>query len=352
MTEALGMGLPGNGTIPAVYSARIRLAKHAGMQVMELLRQGILPLDILTETAFRNAIAVDMAIGGSTNTVLHLPAIAYEAGIELELEVFDNISRRTPYLCKMSPGGSHHLEDLDQAGGIQAVMKELAKEDLLDGEALTVSGKPARESFAQAAILRPDVIRSLEDPYAPEGGIAILRGNLAPDGAVVKQSAVDERMWRHRGKARVFEGEEAANEAVFGGQIEPGDVMVIRYEGPKGGPGMREMLMATSALVGMGLDDQVALLTDGRFSGASRGAAIGHISPEAMEGGNIALVQEGDTISIDIPARRLEVELSEEELARRRDAWRAPAPKATRGYLARYASLVTSASTGAVLKAK
>lgn len=350
LAEALGMALPGNGTFLAVSAARLRLARVTGRQIVELVRQGIKPLDILTEAAFRNAIAVDMAIGGSTNTVLHLPAIAHEAGINLALEVFDQISSRTPYLCKLSPAGTHHLQDLDEAGGIPAVMAELLRGNLIDGAARTVTGKTVAQNVSGAAIRRPEVIRRLEEPYRPDGGIAILRGNLAPDGAVVKQSAVREGMLRHRGPARVFNSEEEAVAAILGGEIKRGDVVVIRYEGPKGGPGMREMLVPTSALVGMGLDDSVALLTDGRFSGATRGAAIGHISPEAMEGGPIALVQDGDIINIDIPGKQITLEVPAEELARRRAAWRPIPPRVTKGYLARYASLVSSANTGAVLR--
>ncbi|RMF30589.1 MAG: dihydroxy-acid dehydratase, partial [Chloroflexi bacterium] len=305
LTEALGMALPGNGTILAVTAARLRLAKRAGMQIVHLVREGIRPRDILTEAAFENAIAVDMAIGGSTNTVLHLPAIAHEAGIPLPLERFDEISRRTPYLVKLSPAGPHHLQDLDEAGGVPAVMAELLRHGRLHGDALTVTGKTLAESVGSARIRRPDVIRRADAPHRPDGGIAILRGNLAPDGAVVKAAAVLPEMAHHRGPARVFDDEEAAMAAILSGRIQAGDVVVIRYEGPKGGPGMREMLMPTSALAGMGLDDKVALLTDGRFSGATRGAAIGHISPEAAAGGPIALVQDGDEIEIDIPNKRL-----------------------------------------------
>ncbi len=349
LTEALGMALPGNGTILAVTAARLRLAKRAGMQIVHLVREGIRPRDILTEAAFENAIAVDMAIGGSTNTVLHLPAIAHEAGIPLPLERFDEISRRTPYLVKLSPSGPHHLQDLDEAGGVPAVMAELLRHGRLHGDALTVTGKTLAESVGSARIRRPDVIRRADDPHRPDGGIAILRGNLAPDGAVVKAAAVLPEMARHRGPARVFDDEEAAMAAILSGRIQAGDVVVIRYEGPRGGPGMREMLMPTSALAGMGLDDKVALLTDGRFSGATRGAAIGHISPEAAAGGPIALVQDGDEIEIDIPNKRLTLLISEEEMARRRGAWQPPAPRVTGGYLARYAAMVSSASQGAIL---
>ena len=349
LTEALGMALPGNGTILAVTAARLRLAKRAGMQIVHLVRESIRPRDILTEAAFENAIAVDMAIGGSTNTVLHLPAIAHEAGIPLPLERFDEISRRTPYLVKLSPSGPHHLQDLDEAGGVPAVMAELLRHGRLHGDALTVTGKTLAESVGSARIRRPDVIRRADDPHRPDGGIAILRGNLAPDGAVVKAAAVLPEMARHRGPARVFDDEEAAMAAILSGRIQAGDVVVIRYEGPRGGPGMREMLMPTSALAGMGLDDKVALLTDGRFSGATRGAAIGHISPEAAAGGPIALVQDGDEIEIDIPNKRLTLLISEEEMARRREAWQPPAPRVTGGYLARYAAMVSSASQGAIL---
>jgi dihydroxy-acid dehydratase len=349
LTEALGMALPGNGTIPAVSAARIRLAREAGAKIMELVERGIRPSHILTEEAFANAIAVDMALGGSTNTVLHLPAIAHEAGMELGLELFDRISRRTPYLTKMSPAGPHHLQDLDEAGGVSAVMRELSRGDLLELEAMTVTGRSLGENIAGATIRRPEVIRTLEEPHRPEGGIAILRGNLAPDGAVVKSGAVVEGMLVHQGPARVFESEEEAVKAILGGRIGRGEVMVIRYEGPKGGPGMREMLAPTAALAGMGLDEEVALLTDGRFSGATRGAAIGHISPEAAEGGPIGLLQDGDIVEIDIPARRLDVRVSEEELEKRREGWQPLAPKITKGYLARYAAMVTSASSGAIL---
>jgi len=349
LAEALGMALPGNGTIPAVSAARIRMAKGAGVKIVELLERGIRPSHILTKEAFANAIAVDMALGGSTNAVLHLMAIAHEMGVELPLELFDQISRQTPYLAKMSPAGPFHLQDLDEAGGIPAVMKELSRGGLIELDALTVTGQTVGENVAEAVIRRPEVIKTLEEPIRPEGGIAILRGNLAPDGAVVKSAAVAEKMLVHRGPAKVFDSEEEAVEAILGGEIERGDVVVIRYEGPKGGPGMREMLMPTSALSGMGLDEDVALLTDGRFSGATRGAAIGHISPEAAEGGPIALLQDGDMVEIDIPARRLEARLSPEEMEKRRESWR-PAARVTKGYLARYAAMVTSASTGAVLR--
>ena len=351
LAEALGMALPGNGTIPAVSAARIRLAKRAGIKIMELLERGIRPSAILTKEAFANAIAVDMALGGSTNAVLHLMAIAHEAGVALPLELFDEIGRRTPYLASMSPAGPFHLQDLDEAGGIPAVMRELSRGELINPSVLTATGETVGENIAQAAIRRPEVIKTLEESLRAEGGIAILRGNLAPDGAVVKSAAVAEKMLVHQGPARVFESEEEAVEAILGGEIERGDVVVIRYEGPKGGPGMREMLMPTSSVAGMGLDEDVALLTDGRFSGATRGAAIGHISPEAAEGGPIALLRDGDVVEIDIPARRLEVRLSAEEMERRREGWQPPT-RVTKGYLARYAAMVTSSSTGAILQVR
>ncbi len=351
LTEVLGMGLPGNGTIPAAYNGpRIALAKHAGMAVMELVEKNICPRDIMTKKAFENAITVDMAIGGSSNTALHLPAIAHEAGIELPLELFDKISKKTPYLTKLSPGGSHHIIDLYEAGGISAVMHELDKLKLIKKSCLTVTGKKIGQLIKKAEITRPDVIRTVEDPYRKTGGIAVLKGNIAPECSVVKESAVAEEMLVHSGPAKVFDSEDEAIAAICGKQIEKGDVVVIRYEGPKGGPGMREMLNPTSVLAGMGLDKDVALLTDGRFSGATRGACIGHISPEAREGGNIALIENGDIIEIDIPNRQLNVKLSEEELAERRANWVCPEPKVKSGYLARYAALVTSAATGAVLK--
>ena len=349
LTEALGMGLPGNGTIPAVTAARLRLAKRAGMQIMHLVQENIRPHDILTEAAFENAIAVDMAIGGSTNTVLHLPAIAHEAGVPLPLERFDAVSSRTPYLVKLSPTGPHHIQDLDEAGGIAAVMAELLRHKRLRGEARTVTGKTVSENLT-GVHRRSDVIRPVGDPYRPDGGIAILRGNLAPDGAVVKAAAVLPAMLHHRGPARVFEDEESALAAILNGSIQAGDVIVIRYEGPRGGPGMREMLMPTSAVAGMELDDKVALITDGRFSGATRGAAVGHVSPEAAAGGPIALVQEGDEVELDIPNKRLALLVSEEEMARRREAWKPLSPKVTHGYLARYATMVTSASKGAIFR--
>jgi dihydroxy-acid dehydratase len=350
LTEALGLGLPGNGTIPAYHGARIALAKKAGMQVMEMVRRDIKPRDILTREAFENAITVDMGMAGSSNTVLHLPAIAHEAGIKLELDIFDKISQRTPYLCKLSPSGHHHMQDLHEAGGIPALMKELSKKNLLHLDLITVTGKTVGENIKDAQIQNPEVIRSIEKPYRETGGLAILRGNLAPDGAVVKEAAVAPEMLYHEGPARIFNSEEEAVDAIFAKKINKGDVIVIRYEGPKGGPGMREMLSPTSAIAGMGLDKDVALITDGRFSGATRGASIGHVSPEAMEGGPIALLEEGDIIRIDIKNRRLDVLLSDEEMAERRAKWQAPEPKIKTGYLARYARMVTSACTGAVLK--
>lgn len=349
LAEALGMALPGNGTVPAVAAARLRLAKRAGAQVVRLVERGLRPSAVLTRAAFENALAVDMALGGSTNTVLHLVAVAAEAGLSLSLERIDEISGRTPNLCRLDPAGPHYVVDLDEAGGIPAVMAELARGGLIDTGALTVAGRTVGENLAGCTVLRRDVIRSLEDPYSPTGGLAILRGSLAPEGAVVKKSAVAEEMMVHRGPARVFDSEEEAVAAITGGKIRPGDVVVIRYEGPRGGPGMREMLAPTSALAGMGLDREVALLTDGRFSGATRGAAIGHISPEAAQGGPLALVREGDLIAIDIPRRTVDLLVDESELAARRAAWRPPEPRVKGGYLARYARLVGSAGTGAVL---
>jgi len=349
LTEALGMALPGNGTIPAVTAARLRLAKQTGMQIMQLVVDGILPRDILTEGAFENAIALDMAIGGSTNTVLHLPAIAHEAGLSLPLQRFNDVSDRTPFLVKLSPSGPQHMQDLDEAGGIPAVMAELLRHDLLDGDSLTATGKTMAENLDDASRLT-DIIRPVGDPHRPDGGIAILWGNLAPDGAVVKAAAVSPEMMHHRGTARVFEDEESALDAILAERIQSGEVVLIRHEGPRGGPGMREMLMCTSALAGMGLDDKVALLTDGRFSGASRGAAVCHISPEAASGGPIALVQEGDEIELDIPARRLTLLVSEQELADRRERWKPLTPRVTGGYLARYAKTVSSASDGAIVE--
>ena len=342
------MGLPGNGTIPAAYTgARQRLARRAGEVVMNLVKNDIKPRDILTKEAFENAITVDMGIGGSSNTVLHLTAIAHEAGIEIPAPLFDEISRKTPYITKLSPGGTYHIQDLNEAGGIPAVMKELSKKGLIHLDALTVTGK-VEDRIKNAEITRPDVIHSVENPYRNEGGIAILKGNLCPDYAVVKASAVKEDMLTYKGTAKCYDSEEDAINAIMGGQIHDGDVVVIRYEGPKGGPGMQEMLNPTAAITGMGL--KVGLITDGRFSGASQGACIGHISPEAMAGGPIGLIKDGDIISIDIPNRKLELEVSDEELEKRRKEWKQPEPKIKTGYLARYARLTTSASTGAVLK--
>ncbi|MBN1876969.1 MAG: dihydroxy-acid dehydratase [Anaerolineae bacterium] len=349
LTEALGMGLPGNGTIPAVTGARLRLAKQAGMQILSLLEVNLCPRDIMTRAAFENAIAVDMALGGSTNTVLHLPAIAHDAGLDLPLSVFDEISKRTPYLIKLSPAGPHHIQDLDEAGGIPAVMAELNGKGIIHDDLPTVTGKSVGENIATARRCTL-VLRSADDPYSQEGGIAILRGNLAPEGAVVKAAAVSKEMQHHRGPARVFDGEEAALKAVLGGGVMAGDVVVIRYEGPRGGPGMREMLMPTSVLSGMGLDEKVALITDGRFSGATRGAALGHVSPEAASGGLIGLIEEGDEIEIDIPNRLLTLHVSENEIARRREDWTPYTPKIQHGWLARYARMVASASEGAILK--
>lgn len=350
LTEVLGMGLPFNGSALADTGERIRLAKMAGMLIMELLKRDIKPRDIMTLDAFKNAITVDMAMAGSTNTVLHLPAIAHEAGISLDLSIFDAISNKTPYLTKLSPSGKHHMEDLHRAGGIPALMNELAKKDLINKDCITVTGLTVGENIDSATVQDSNVIQPIDKPYRNKGGLAILRGNLAPDGSVVKESAVAEEMLVHSGPAVVFNSEEEAVEAIFNKKIKKGDIIVIRYEGPKGGPGMREMLSPTSAIVGMGLDKDVALLTDGRFSGATRGAAIGHISPEAMEGGLIGLIQNGDIIHIDIPERKLNLGVSEEEIEKRRKAYVKPEPKVKTGYLARYAKLVTSANTGAVLK--
>ena len=350
VTEALGLGLPGNGTIPAVNAARRRLAKEAGMAVMNLVKKDIKPRDIATLEAFKNAIAVDMALGCSTNTVLHIPAVAHEAGIDLNLDIFNDISKKTPNICYLSPAGPHHLEDLDGAGGIQAVMKEISAKGVINLDAFTVTGKTVGENLKKARVKNRTVIKSVDDPYGTEGGIAILRGNLAPDGGVVKQSAVSPDMMKNEGRARVFDSEDDAIEAILGGKIEAGDVVVIRYEGPKGGPGMREMLSPTSAIVGMGLDKSVALLTDGRFSGGTRGAAIGHISPEAAEGGPIGLIEEGDIIVIDIPGKTIDLKVDAKELARRKKAFTPREPLIKTGYLGRYAKMVTSASTGAVFK--
>ena len=348
LTEVLGMGLPGNGTIPAAYiGARVALAKKAGRTIMDLITKDIKPRDILTKEAFENAITVDMGIGGSSNTVLHLTAIAHEAGISLPAQLFDEISAKTPYITKLSPAGTHHMQDLDEAGGISAVMHELSRKNLIHLDALTVTGTIG-DRIKDAQILRPDVIRTVDNPYRKTGGIAILKGNLCPDNAVVKESAVQEDMLAYKGTAKCFNSEEEAIEAITGGKIKDGDVVVIRYEGPKGGPGMREMLNPTAVIAGMGL--KVALITDGRFSGATRGACIGHVSPEAMAGGPIAYVEDGDIIDIDIPARKLNVLISDEEMAKRKVAWVRPEPKVKTGYLSRYAKLTTSANTGAVLE--
>lgn len=349
LTEALGLGLPGNGTIPAVYAARIRLAKQAGMKVVELVNKNIRPRDIATEQAFGNAMAVDMALGCSTNTVLHVPAIAHEAGLKISLELFDQISLKTPHICSLSPGGPNHLEDLDSAGGVQAVMKRLSEKKLVDTNVMTVTGDSLQSNLEKSAVLNDEVIRTFETAHSPRGGIAIMHGNLAPDGGVVKQSAVAPEMLCNTGTARVYDSEEAAVESILEGSINPGDIVVIRYEGPRGGPGMREMLNPTSALVGMGLDKSVALITDGRFSGGTKGAAIGHISPEAAHGGPIALVQEGDKILIDIPGKKIDLLISEEEFARRKSEWKPPTRKINTGYLARYASQVSSADKGAIV---
>lgn len=350
LTEAIGMGLQGNGTIPAVYSERIKLAKHAGMKVMELLEKNIRPLDIMTEKAFMNALTVDMALGCSTNTMLHLPAIAKEAGVKLNLDIANEISAKTPNLCHLAPAGHTYMEDLNEAGGVYAVMNELTKLNLLNTDLITATGKTVAANIEGCEIKDTDIIRPITNPYSTTGGIAVLKGNLAPDGCVVKRSAVAPEMLQHKGNARVFECEEDAIEAIHAGNIKPGDVVVIRYEGPKGGPGMREMLNPTSAIMGSGLGHCVALITDGRFSGATRGAAIGHISPEAAVGGPIALVEEGDTIEIDINANTINLLISDEEMAKRKAEWKPRQPKITTGYLARYAKLVTSGAQGAVLE--
>ena len=352
LTEAIGMGLQGNGTIPAVYSDRIKLAKHAGMKVMELLEKDIRPLDIMTEKAFMNALTVDMALGCSTNTMLHLPAIAREAGVKLNLDIANEISARTPNLCHLAPAGHTYMEELNEAGGVYAVMNELSKKNLLNLDLITVTGKTVGENIKDCVNKNPEVIRPIDNPYSVTGGIAVLRGNIAPDSCVVKRSAVVEEMLVHEGPARVFDCEEDAIAAIKGGKIVPGDVVVIRYEGPKGGPGMREMLNPTSAIAGMGLGSSVALITDGRFSGASRGASIGHVSPEAAVGGPIAFIEEGDIISIDIPANTINVKVSDEKLNARKAKWQPREPKVTKGYLARYAKMVTSADKGAVLEIK
>ncbi|MCI8274129.1 MAG: dihydroxy-acid dehydratase [Lachnospiraceae bacterium] len=350
LTEVLGMGLPGNGTIPAVYSERIKLAKHAGMQIMELLKRDIKPRDIMTEKAFMNALTVDMALGCSTNSMLHLPAIAHEAGVELNVDIANEVSARTPNLCHLAPAGPTYMEDLNEAGGVYAVMNELTKKDLLYTDLITVTGKTVGENISGCEIRDKEVIRPLDNPYSETGGLAILKGNIAPDSGVVKRSAVVPEMMKHEGPARVFDCEEDAIAAIKGGKIVAGDVVVIRYEGPKGGPGMREMLNPTSAIAGMGLGSSVALITDGRFSGASRGASIGHVSPEAAVGGPIALIEEGDIIAIDIDACTLNVKVPDEELAARKAKWQPREPKITSGYLARYANLVTSGNRGAILE--
>ena len=361
VTEALGMGLPGNGTIPAVHAARIRLAKQAGMKVMELFEKNIRPRDIMTAGAFANALAVDVALGGSTNTTLHVPAIAHEASVEFDLDSLNEIGKKTPHLVTISPGIAHpsedpakevyhHIQDLDEAGGVSAVMKELSKKGLIDLSAMTVTGSSLAENLKDARVTNPDVIRPIENPYSAEGGLAILKGNLCPDGAVVKQSAVDPSVWVFEGRARVFESEYEAVEEIHAGRIAKGDVVVVRNEGPKGGPGMREMLTATAAVTGMGMETQVALITDGRFSGASRGLCVGHVSPESASGGPIGLVAEGDVIRIDIPNKRMDVKLSDEEVAARRKGWKAPEPRVKEGYLARYARSVASAAKGAIVE--
>ena len=349
LTEAIGMALPGNGTVPAAYSARIRLAKHAGMKVMELIEKNIRPRDIMTPAALHNAETVDMALGCSTNTMLHLPAIAHEAGVTISLDESNAISANTPNLCHLAPAGDTFMEDLDRAGGVYAVMKELTKKNLLDLSVMTVTGKTMAENLENVDNLNPEIIRPIENPYSQNGGIAVLKGNLAVDGCVVKQSAVAPEMMVHEGPARVFNSEDEAIKAIYAKEIHAGDVVVIRYEGPKGGPGMREMLNPTSAICGMGLGESVALITDGRFSGATRGASIGHVSPEAAAGGTIALVEEGDIISIDIPNCKITLNVSDEELAKRKAAWVCPEPKVKSGYLARYAKLVSSADKGAIL---
>ncbi|WP_273319580.1 dihydroxy-acid dehydratase [Vallitalea guaymasensis] len=350
LTEVLGLGLPGNGTIPAIYSERIRLAKMAGMAVMKVLEKDIRPKDIMNEKTFQNALTVDMALGCSTNSMLHLPAIAHEAEVELNLDIANEISSKTPNLCKLSPAGPYHIQDLYKAGGVQAVMKELSKKDLLNTDLMTVTGKTVGENIEKAVNRDENVIRPIDDPHSKTGGIAVLKGNIAPDGCVVKKSAVAKQMLQHTGPARVYDSEDEAIKAIYDGMIKKGDVVVIRYEGPKGGPGMREMLSPTSALAGMGLDKEVALITDGRFSGATRGAAIGHVSPEAADGGNIGLVKENDTIEIDIEKGSISLKVTEEELEARRKVFVPKEPKIKKGYLARYAKLVKSASTGAILE--
>ena len=352
LTEALGMGLPGNGTIPAVYSERIRLAKHAGMAVMEMIEKNIRPRDIITKDAILNALTMDMALGCSTNSMLHIPAIAHEIGFDFDIGFANEISEKTPNLCHLAPAGPTYMEDLNEAGGVRAVMAELAKKNLLNLDCMTVTGKTVGENIKGITNKNPEVIRPIDNPYSQTGGLAVLKGNIAPLGGVVKRSAVVEEMMVHEGPARVFDSEDDAIDAIKGGKIKEGDVVVIRYEGPKGGPGMREMLNPTSAIVGMGLGSSVALITDGRFSGASRGAAIGHVSPEAADGGPIALIEEGDIIKINIPEMKLDVDVSDEELEKRKAAWTPREPKVKTGYLARYAQMVTSGATGAVLKQK
>ena len=349
LTEVLGLGLPDNGTIPAVYAERIRLAKLAGVKVMEMVQKNIKPSDILVPEAFENALTVDMALGCSTNSVLHLPAIAHEMGLILDLDIVNEISAKVPNLCKLAPSGPHHVQDLHRAGGVKAVMKELARKNLLYTDLITVTGRTIAENINNAIVKDNNVIRSIDNPYSETGGIAVLKGNIAPEGAVVKRAAVAEEMLRHSGPARVFNSEDEAIKSIYNGEIRMGDIVIIRNEGPKGGPGMREMLGPTSAIAGMGLDKDVALITDGRFSGASRGASIGHVSPEAMVGGPIAIVQDGDIIDIDIPAGKINVNLSQEEINKRLQSWKAPEPRIRTGYLGRYARLVTSASKGAVL---
>jgi dihydroxy-acid dehydratase len=348
LSEVLGMALPGNGTIPAVYAERIRLAKKTGMKIVELIDKNITPSQILSLKTFENALTVDMALGCSTNSVLHLPAIANEAGVKINLDIINDISGKTPNLCKLAPAGPHHVQDLYEAGGVQAVMNELSKKDLLHLDLITVTGNNVGENIKNARVQDNNVIRPIGNPYSQTGGIAVLRGNLAPDGAVVKRSAVAQEMLVHKGPVKVFNSEEEVSKTIDSGKVEKGDVLVIRYEGPKGGPGMREMLSPTSSICGMGLDKDVALITDGRFSGATRGASIGHISPEAMEGGPIALIKNGDIISIDIPNGKLNIEISDEELADRKKQWQKPEAKIKRGYLARYSRMVSSAATGAV----
>jgi dihydroxy-acid dehydratase len=350
LTEVIGMGLPGNGTIPAVYSARVRLAKQAGIRILDLWKNGITARAIMTARAFHNALTVDMALGCSTNTVLHLPAISAEAGVELDLNRINTISEKTPHICSLSPGGAHHIQDLNRAGGIGAVLKTLAAGGMIHDDCLTVTGKSVSENIANVDVFDPEVIRPLDNPYHRQGGLAVLYGNLAPEGCVVKQSAVLESMMRHEGPARVFDSEEEATRAIMEGRIGKGDVVVVRYEGPRGGPGMREMLTPTSAIAGMGLDAHVALITDGRFSGGSRGAAIGHVSPEAAQGGAIALVKEGDRIAIDIPGKAIRLMVPDDEIEQRRSDWQTPEPKIRHGYMARYARQVSSASQGAIVR--